>query len=108
MGLSFYTETGHESSTILTPKVPDGVRFEDMYTAMKKRGFIIYGCKAALTGKYFQIANMGELTDEQITCFLGALRMVLAELRRAGTRESVPLPEHRLATPPPAVRLRAR
>ncbi len=108
MGLSFYTETGHESSTILTPKVPDGVRFEDMYTAMKKRGFIIYGCKAALTGKYFQIANMGELTDEQITCFLGALRMVLAELRRAGTRESVPLPEHRLATPPPAARLRAR
>lgn len=86
MGFSFYSDTGMESRTILTPAVPEGIRFEDMYSAMKRRGYIIYGCKESLAGKYFQIANMGELTDEQITCFLGALRMVLAELRRK-TRE---------------------
>lgn len=82
MGLSFFTETGHESHTILTPSVPEGIVFDDLYRAMKQRGYIIYGAKDALAGKYFQIANMGELTDEQITCFLGAFRMVLAELRR--------------------------
>ncbi|MDY0003125.1 MAG: alanine--glyoxylate aminotransferase family protein, partial [Polyangia bacterium] len=82
MGFSFFTETGHESHAILTPSVPDGIPFDDLYRAMKQRGYIIYGAKDALAGKYFQIANMGELTDEQIHCFLGALRMVLAELRR--------------------------
>ena len=30
---------------------------------------------------------MGELSDAQVTCFLGALRLVMAELRRR-TRET--------------------
>ncbi len=91
MGFSFFTETGHESHTILTPSVPEGIVFDDLYRAMKQRGFIIYGAKDALAGKFFQVANMGELTDEQITCFLGALRMVIAELRRR--RRAVPITE---------------
>jgi 2-aminoethylphosphonate-pyruvate transaminase len=82
MGFGFYTETGHESHTILTPSVPESIRFSDMYEEMRRRGFIIYGCKDALKDKYFQVANMGELSDAQVTCFLGALRLVMAELRR--------------------------
>ena len=46
--------------------------------------------KEELTDLYFQIANMGELTDEQITCFLGALRLVMAELRRQARRQQGP------------------
>jgi len=82
MGFSFFTETGHESQTILCIKVPEGIRFSDMYVEMRRRGYIIYGCKAALKDKYFQIANMGELSDEHVNCFLGALRLVMAALRR--------------------------
>jgi 2-aminoethylphosphonate-pyruvate transaminase len=93
MGFGFFSETGHESHTILTPAVPEGIPWEDLYHAMRKRGFIIYGCKDALAGRYFQIANMGELTDEQITCFLGALRMVLADLRRKARKETSLQPE---------------
>ncbi len=93
MGFSFFTETGRESHTILTPAVPEGIHWEDLYHGMRQRGFIIYGCKEALAGRYFQIANMGELTDEQITCFLGALRMVLADLRRRAHRRGTVSPE---------------
>ncbi|MFH2009552.1 MAG: aminotransferase class V-fold PLP-dependent enzyme [bacterium] len=82
MGFTFFTESGHESRTILCIKVPTGVRFSDMYVEMRRRGYIIYGCKAHLKDKYFQIANMGELSDEQVNCFLGALRLVMAALRR--------------------------
>jgi len=82
MGFGFYTETGHESHTILTPSVPEGIRFSDMYEEMRRRGFIIYGCKNTLKDKFFQVANMGELSDAQVTCFLGALRLVMAQLRR--------------------------
>lgn len=89
MGFGFFTQTGHESHTILTPTVPEGIRFPVLYDAMKKRGFIIYGCKPPLEDRFFQVANMGELTDEQIAGFLGTLRLVLAELRRA-KREAQP------------------
>jgi len=58
---------------------------------MRKRGFIIYGCKNTLKDKFFQVANMGELSDSQVTCFLGALRLVMAELRRRA-RETANLP----------------
>lgn len=104
MGFGFYSETGHESHTILTPSVPEGIRFSDMYEEMRRRGFIIYGCKNTLKDKFFQVANMGELSDAQVTCFLGALRLVMAELRRRN-REMTSLP---LMSEVSAVRRRAQ
>ncbi len=93
MGFGFYTETGHESHTILTPSVPEGIRFSDMYEQMRRRGYIIYGCKNALKDRFFQVANMGELSDEQVTCFLGALRLVMAELRRRSRERTELMPQ---------------
>jgi 2-aminoethylphosphonate-pyruvate transaminase len=90
MGFGFFTETGTESHTILTVGVPEGIVFQDMYDAMKRLGFIIYGCKESLTGKFFQVANMGELTDDQITAFLGAFRMVMHRLRLEARRTARP------------------
>ncbi len=104
MGFGFYTETGHESHTILTPSVPEGIRFADMYEGMRRRGYIIYGCKNSLTDKFFQVANMGELSDEQVTCFLGALRLVMTDLRRRARETDAVAPMLTEATPAPAPR----
>jgi 2-aminoethylphosphonate-pyruvate transaminase len=84
LGITFFTTTGRESSTITCAKVPAGVRFDDLYSALKARGYIIYDGKEALRGRYFQIANMGEISDEMIEEFLAAFTETLNGLRRVG------------------------
>ena len=82
MGFGFFTDTGFESKTIMTPKVPDYTTFEEMMEEMKERGFIIYGCKDALKDKYFQVANMGDLDDAVIDSFLNTFAEVLSLCKR--------------------------
>ncbi len=77
MGLTQLTSTGHESHTITTVKVPEYMGFDSLYQEMKKRGYIIYACKDHLAGRYFQIANMGDLSDEMVQGFLDTLKAVL-------------------------------
>jgi 2-aminoethylphosphonate-pyruvate transaminase len=77
LGLQPFTQTGHESHTITTLRVPAYVAFTELYEEMKGRGYIIYACKEHLKDRYFQIANMGELTDEMVQGFLDTLASVL-------------------------------
>ena len=89
IGLRRMTETGHESHTITTVAVPSVVPFKELYRALKERGFIVYGCKAHLEDRYFQIANMGELSEAMIRGFLDTLQQVLQQLRRRQVRAAV-------------------
>jgi 2-aminoethylphosphonate-pyruvate transaminase len=91
MGLGFYTETGHESHTILTPRVPEFCTFGELYEDLKSKGFVIYDCKPPLKGKYFQVANMGDLSDETLDAFLVAFGDALARAR--ARRGHAPLAE---------------
>ena len=63
LGLQTFTSTGYESHSITTIKTPPYMSFTELYDEMKRRGYIVYGCKDALKGKYFQIANMGHLNE---------------------------------------------
>jgi 2-aminoethylphosphonate-pyruvate transaminase len=91
LGLKPMTETGCESHTITTWQVPSYLRFEELYRSLKRRGYIIYSCKAQLRDRCFQIANMGELTDEMVAGFIEAMDLVL---RQAASRSR---PELRVA-----------
>jgi 2-aminoethylphosphonate-pyruvate transaminase len=73
LGFQSFTNTGRESHTIVTMRVPDHVAVDALYARMKERGFIIYRCKGALAEKFVQIANMGELPDQTVDAFLGAM-----------------------------------
>jgi aspartate aminotransferase-like enzyme len=55
---------------------------------MKRRGYLIYNSKEHLKDRFFQIANMGSLSDSTIDAFLSSLQMVLlqAQKRAAATR----------------------
>jgi 2-aminoethylphosphonate-pyruvate transaminase len=79
MGLERFTDTGHESHTITTVKVPDYITFEELYEELKGRGYIVYACKDHLADRYFQIANMGALSDKMIQGFLDTLAHVLEQ-----------------------------
>ena len=83
LGLEQFTDTGHESHSITTVKTPPYITFPELYEQMKARGYIIYGCKDHLKDRYFQVANMGELSEEMVQGFLDTLDQVL---RRAAGR----------------------
>lgn len=92
LGLQPMTETGRESHTITTWQVPDYLRFDQLYRSLKRRGYIIYSCKAQLKDRCFQIANMGVLTDEMVEGFIQSMELVL---RQAASRSR---PELRVAS----------
>ncbi|MDB4981822.1 MAG: hypothetical protein JWM82_2574 [Myxococcales bacterium] len=81
LGFESFTNTGRESHTISTLRLPDGVTVEGFYDAMKLRGFIVYRCKGDLASRHVQIANMGELSDATIDAFLAAVTDVVGAAR---------------------------
>jgi 2-aminoethylphosphonate-pyruvate transaminase len=81
LGMAPFTRTGRESNSVVTACVPTGVEFADLYNALKARGYIIYGCKDVLADRFLQVANMGDLPEDEIRNFLDIVAEVLAELR---------------------------
>lgn len=86
LGFKSFTNTGRESHTIVTMRVPDFVAIDALYARIKERGFIIYRCKGALGERHIQIANMGELPDATIDAFLGAMAEEIGNARTAAAR----------------------
>jgi aspartate aminotransferase-like enzyme len=83
LGFQSLTNTGRESHTIMTARIPDFVEVDALYARMKERGFILYRCKGDLGRRHIQISNMGELSDATIDAFLGALAEEVAAARAA-------------------------
>ena len=83
LGFQSLTNTGRESHTISTMRVPAAIAVDELYARLKERGFIIYRCKGALGAHYVQISNMGELPDATIDSFLGGVADVVAAAREA-------------------------
>ena len=81
LGMPAFTDTGAESHSIVTARIPDGIAFDDLYEAVKLRGIIIYGCKGILSDRFLQIANMGDLDDADLERFLATLTEEIARLR---------------------------
>ncbi|MFH1073388.1 MAG: alanine--glyoxylate aminotransferase family protein [Nanoarchaeota archaeon] len=80
LGFSFFTDSGDESHTILTVKVPEWLEYREFYNKVKSLGFLIYDCKPPLYGKYFQIANMGDLNEAMLYDFIFVVEKVLKEM----------------------------
>ena len=81
LGMPAFTDTGAESHSITTARMPEGVGFDELYEAVKARGIIIYGCKGVLANRFLQIANMGELDDSELDRFLSVLAEEIVRLR---------------------------
>jgi len=81
LGFESFTNTGRESHTISTFRLPDFLTVEGLYEAMKRRGFIVYRAKGELAARHVQIANMGEISDATIDAFLAAIAAVVGEAR---------------------------
>ena len=94
LGFQSFTNTGRESVTISTVKVPAGIDVQALYDQLKERGFVIYKTKGPLGADHIQIANMGEIPEATLDAFLAALTEVVEAARttaspRAGRLSSV-------------------
>jgi 2-aminoethylphosphonate-pyruvate transaminase len=96
LGMAPFTRTGRESHALVTCCVPDGLSFAELYDGLKARGYIVYPCKDVLADRFLQVANMGELGEDEIDAFLAAAREVIATAR--GRRSSDAVALHQRAT----------
>jgi len=71
------------SNAITSVMLPEGVPYKELYNKIKEKGFIIYGAKPPFEGKMFQVANMGDLKDEDIKNFLEVLEQAAKEIQNA-------------------------
>ena len=83
LGFESFSNTGRESQTISTPRLPDGLTVDALYDGLKARGFIIYRAKGELADRHIQVSNMGELPDATIDAFLSAVTDVVRGARAA-------------------------
>jgi 2-aminoethylphosphonate-pyruvate transaminase len=81
LGFHSFSNTGRESPSISTMRVPACMSVQTLYDRLKERGFVIYKAKGALAAEHVQIANMGELADATIDAFLQAVNEVVEQAR---------------------------
>jgi len=64
--LSFVVDQAKASCSSTTCQAPPGATATEFIQANYDRGYLLYGCKGELATSFFQVANMGELTDAEI------------------------------------------
>jgi len=72
------------SSTLTAFTLPDGVFYDHLHDRLRERGYVICAGQAQLAEKLFRVANMGALTEANVTGFLDAFEEVLPEARKLG------------------------
>lgn len=68
------------SNTVTAMKAPEGIDGNDIKAGMIKRGIIIAGGQARLSGKIFRIGSMGNFTARDMLTTIGTLELVLRDL----------------------------
>ena len=78
-GVRTLLEPACYSATLTSFLLPEGVRFMDLYERLKQAGFVIYPGQSAVQEAIFRIAIMGDLSQKDMTEFLGAFRAARAD-----------------------------
>ncbi|MBM4257878.1 MAG: 2-aminoethylphosphonate aminotransferase [Deltaproteobacteria bacterium] len=77
LGLKALLPAAHQSNTLTSLLLPEGMTYPRMHDSLKERGFVIYEGQGKLATGIFRVANMGHLTLDDFRRFLGALEAVL-------------------------------
>jgi 2-aminoethylphosphonate-pyruvate transaminase len=76
-GFSFAIPIGEMSCTVTTASIPPTWNADEWFEANLHAGFMVYGTKGDLRDRWFQVANMGEITSEHISLWLAAVDDIL-------------------------------
>src|SRR5207245_4290224 len=84
--MKFYLREPLWSSTLTAFLLPEGVFYDHLHDLLRDRGYVIYAGQAQLADSLFRVANMGVLTEANITGFLDAFEEVLPEVQKRGAQ----------------------
>ena len=73
LGLGFVLPPALRSNSITALWLPTGRTYSALHDALKARGFVIYEGQGRLACEIFRVANMGQLTREDLARFLDVL-----------------------------------
>jgi 2-aminoethylphosphonate-pyruvate transaminase len=82
--MKFYLREPLWSSTLTAFMLPERVFYDHLHGLLRERGYAICAGPAQLADKLFRVANMGALTEANITGFLDAFEAVLPEAQKLG------------------------
>ncbi len=82
--MKFFLREPLWSSTLTAFNLPEGVYYDHLHDLLRERGYVIYAGQAQLANTLFRVANMGALTEANITGFLDAFEEVLPKARKLG------------------------
>lgn len=77
LDLEFCIDEELMSNSLTTVYVPDHMTVEDIQGQLRARKIIIYSAKGPLMDKAFQVANIGDITKEDVQYVVKALKDVL-------------------------------
>lgn len=69
-GFHFAVPMDEGSITLVSANFPEGWSFDAWFKANYERGFVLYGTKAHLRERYFQVSVMGEVTVDHLDRWL--------------------------------------
>ena len=83
LGLQIVVAPELRSNTLTTFRLPEGVSYDALHDAMKRRGYVIYAGQGDLRVWAFRIANLGTLTPGDMEGVVSAVRDSIEELQQA-------------------------
>jgi len=78
-GCEFLLPPEHRANSCTNVYIPDGIAYTDLHDTIKAEGYVIYATQEQLPG-VFRVANMGQLTEADVTGFLEAFDRSVAKL----------------------------
>jgi 2-aminoethylphosphonate-pyruvate transaminase len=81
LGLQIIVAPEWRSNTLTTFRLPEGVGYDALHDAMKRRGYVIYAGQGDLKTWAFRIANLGTLTSDDLRQVVAAVKASIEELR---------------------------
>jgi 2-aminoethylphosphonate-pyruvate transaminase len=82
LGLEILVPEAARSNILTTFRLPEGVTYEALHDAMKRRRYIIYAGQGPLKTYAFRVSNMGTLTPQDMEGVVEAFTASIAELRK--------------------------
>ncbi|MGV3724188.1 MAG: 2-aminoethylphosphonate aminotransferase [Actinomycetota bacterium] len=80
LGLQMIVAPEWRSNTLTTFRLPEGVGYDALHDAMKRRGYVIYAGQGDLKTWTFRIANLGTLTPDDMRGVVAAVEASIREL----------------------------
>ena len=75
-GVTALLAPGESSCVLRSYRIPEGMTYEQIHSALKQHGFVIYGGQGKLASELFRISTMGDISDYDMGRLLTALEYV--------------------------------